>query len=391
MKEENKMQIFFHIGRIKTGTTSIQHFLASNHKNLIKNNIYYGDYAQNWGGVPPAHFNVFYPFLKKLLQQLEFAHIAKEKLPAAQDFFVVMKKMIANAENTQCKKIIISCENFSQICTFIKIYTGLYIDTDKLCDTVKKIFLELENILNVECHFILYLREQCSFLLSDYNQAVKGGNFWGTFDEYVLGKLYTQDMDDVALTKIFTINDRLNVVSFEHTNSELNKNFIKLIDTNIETSDFIDIEKRYNTSLSFDILRFRIFLRDKLPKKTPSGIYYEFIFEKFQEEYSTKYKAKLIPREQTIQAIEHAFQKTNKIIQRKYFSYLNEELYSQYIPAKNTTPPIPIPVIMVDFIEFLLKHNIEMEFTNTQEEFSETFQEEKESESTILEQAETNS
>ena len=350
------MQIFFHIGRIKTGTTSIQNFLASNQESLIKNGIYYGDYAQNWGGVPPAHFNIFYPFLKLLLHRLEFSYIANKKFPAAQDFFFVVDKIITNAKKNKCQRIIISCENFSQICTFIKAYTGTSLSIETVRDAVQQIFSELEERFNVESHFILYLREQCSFLISDYNQAVKGGNFWGTFDDYVLGKLYNQDMDDLALIKIFSSEEeRFRVVSFEQTAYELNKNLLSFINKDINIDYFINIKKKYNTSLSLDILNFRLFLKEKLPKKAPSGIFYEFIFEKFQEVYAEKYKSKLIPRQQTIQAIQNTYKEQNRIIKEKYFSHLEGDLYKQYTIPHNTNKLIPVSEVMADFINFLFK------------------------------------
>lgn len=135
--------IYLHIGRGKTGTTTIQKFLATNHNRLIDSGIHYlhsDDLGQGHG-----HQN----FAKSFID-----HLPDYMVPAV-DPNKVRMQIFEEIRQSQSNSIIISSENFPLA----------------NIEKVRDYFLDLPGSFTIK--IVLFARSQDELAESEYNQFVK--------------------------------------------------------------------------------------------------------------------------------------------------------------------------------------------------------------------------
>lgn len=144
-------KIILHIGRHKSGTSSIQQFLKNNAQLLNDNGYYYLDkFLKGFG-----HHHLAEPYAKSKLRKLSEAEI-QYKIKESR-----VELLSALSDN---KINIISSEAFQNVDPLI----------------VKKIFEPDKFDVKIVCYF----RDQASYLASSYNQRVHATNYSESIDYY---------------------------------------------------------------------------------------------------------------------------------------------------------------------------------------------------------------
>ena len=134
------MEIIIHIGRHKTGTTSIQHFLALNEDLLLSR---YGIYYPDIGRDPLMKYH--HPLFRDWAEN-------KKKL----DFHLI-NKIIETAKRKAASRILLSSEILSR---------------DSITETK---WLQLKEAFNEKILIIVYLRRQDKYLQSMYAEEILHG------------------------------------------------------------------------------------------------------------------------------------------------------------------------------------------------------------------------
>jgi len=219
-----KKNLYIHIGVNKTGTTSIQNFLDSNKEFLEKNDILYPDFAKIWS----AHF------------PLAWGLNAGKSPSNYKNIDRVWEKLKEYLDLRSEKNIIISSENFILLRDIKKI------------EYIKSVFADY----NIKV--IMFVRSQDLWIESLYLQAIKMGVNVPTFEEYIKRPGQLLDFNEIILPweKTFSKNN-ITIVDFDDkkVKSNLIKNFLEIIDSNIDISD-IDLLKNENESLTRELAEF---------------------------------------------------------------------------------------------------------------------------------------
>ena len=134
------MEIIIHIGRHKTGTTSIQHFLALNEDLLLNR---YGIYYPDIGRDPLMKYH--HPL---------FLDLAENKFNLD---LQLINKIIENAKRKSASRILLSSEILSR---------------DSITETN---WLQLKEAFNEEILIIVYFRRQDKYLQSMYAEEILHG------------------------------------------------------------------------------------------------------------------------------------------------------------------------------------------------------------------------
>jgi hypothetical protein len=134
------MEIIIHIGRHKTGTTSIQHFLALNEDLLLNQ---YGIYYPDIGRDPLMKYH--HPLFRDWAEN-------KKKLDLQ-----LINEIIKNAKRKSASRILLSSEILSR---------------DSITETK---WLQLKEAFNEEILIIVYLRRQDKYLQSMYAEEILHG------------------------------------------------------------------------------------------------------------------------------------------------------------------------------------------------------------------------
>jgi hypothetical protein len=137
------MEFILHVGRHKTGTTSIQHFLARNAKDLIVQGFLYPSHYQQ----DAAHHQ-----LTKLLKTNDSGKIANG-----------LSLLIQEAEKASCRKIIISSE------TFQGFHRPQYL---------------LQFFPSDSTHVVAYIRDPVEYFVSTYQQMVQASKLAISLNQY---------------------------------------------------------------------------------------------------------------------------------------------------------------------------------------------------------------
>ena len=151
------MRVILHIGQSKTGTTSLQSFLASNRESLAKSGILYPDVYR--GGMPlnVQNHNSFAEALNGLRRFPGFS--AEEYWSQFQD----------QARKSGCQTILLSGESFWGAPQVWRIPEG----EEVLESHLKKIKKLKEFIGREECHLVLYLRRQDEWIDSNIPHLIR--------------------------------------------------------------------------------------------------------------------------------------------------------------------------------------------------------------------------
>lgn len=143
-------KVILHIGRHKSGTSSLQKFLYTNRLQLEEYGFYYP--LNGLKGI--AHHHISLPLSKSNLKTNNLENILKTKVFL--DFYSEVKTKL-NKFN-----VIVSSEAFQN------------------CDpkSIKYLFKDLD------VKVVVYVREQVSYLISSYSQYIQNNNSNLTIDEY---------------------------------------------------------------------------------------------------------------------------------------------------------------------------------------------------------------
>ncbi len=186
------MEIIIHIGRHKTGTTSIQHFLALNEDLLLNQ---YGIYYPEIGRDPLMKYH--HPLFRDWAEN-------KKKLDLQ-----LINKIIENAKRKSASRILLSSEILSR---------------DSITETK---WLQLKEAFNEEILIIVYLRRQDKYLQSMYAEEILHGliKSKSTIKDTKTNLDYFQFLAPICRT--FTQN-RIIVKSFDRAiKLDLYKDFLK--------------------------------------------------------------------------------------------------------------------------------------------------------------------
>ncbi|WP_417528896.1 hypothetical protein [Marinomonas shanghaiensis] len=134
-------KIIIHIGRHKSGTTSLQTFFSCNKEELISAGIYYPEIGTRDG----AHHLISELILDRTVKGVSISDVLKENL---------MSRFLNEITSVKEEYILISSEGFQNISPSI----------------VRKTFQEFE------VYIVVYFREQLSYLKSSYQQEVHATN-----------------------------------------------------------------------------------------------------------------------------------------------------------------------------------------------------------------------
>ena len=186
------MEIIIHIGRHKTGTTSIQHFLALNEDLLLNQ---YGIYYPEIGRDPLMKYH--HPLFRDWAEN-------KKKLDLQ-----LINKIIENAKRKSASRILLSSEILSR---------------DSITETK---WLQLKEAFNEKITIIVYLRRQDKYLQSMYAEEILHGliKSKSTIKDTKTNLDYFQFLAPICRT--FTQN-RIIVKSFDRAiKLDLYKDFLK--------------------------------------------------------------------------------------------------------------------------------------------------------------------
>lgn len=141
------MDLILHIGRHKTGTSSLQHFLSKNSRVLSDHGIIYPRAMRQ----PVAHHGLAYMCSPK-----RFAGLAQAERKRLENDFRCLWEEIAGAE-----RALVSSEAFQNASA-----------------------ASAAEVLGSSATVIVYIREQLPYLLSAYGQAVKSKKLTMSLEEY---------------------------------------------------------------------------------------------------------------------------------------------------------------------------------------------------------------
>lgn len=226
---------WLHIGAPKTGSTSLQTFLAANAERLARSHYSYPSAARRAGGHHDLAFllNGRYPEWAipqdKALPQLE-AELGKEigHGPAA---------------------TILSSENFYLLC-----------EPAKVLDLMSRLGFPRESIW-----VVVYLRRQDEAVMSWYNQAVKAQGYQGSLDEHMAATRDLWDYSRQLQAWADTFGGNRLVVRRYSPDSDVRRDFIGAL--GLPEGGFDYPAERINTEINPDILEFQRQL-NRLPLTT---------------------------------------------------------------------------------------------------------------------------
>ena len=156
-------RLFLHIGRFKTGTSSIQRTLFKNREQLLASDFYYPEHVNN-------NHVLSFPFL--FIDNPQASPEFKKKLAKykdADELIFEKRNMWMNEFNCcKCSNFIICAENLSMF----------------NINEIKKVRLFLENFFD-EVKIVVYLRHFSTLIPSEIQQAVKNNYFPVDFNSVV--------------------------------------------------------------------------------------------------------------------------------------------------------------------------------------------------------------
>ncbi|MDX2333307.1 hypothetical protein IRA69_06340 [Campylobacter hepaticus] len=152
------MTAYIHIGTPKTGTTTIQHFLANNRNELLKNNLCYLNYKgslDHW--FIPKLLDTLW---KKSNKSLDIFYKNKHIFLDYQEEIQIIKKEVEKLNSKQA--VLLSCEGIYQLCSSFEFLT------------IFKEILHFIGISNIK--IIVYFRRPADYFIAYYTQSIKGAN-----------------------------------------------------------------------------------------------------------------------------------------------------------------------------------------------------------------------
>jgi hypothetical protein len=242
------MKLILHIGTGKTGTTSLQEFLAINSAPLAEYGVHYA--------APPS--------LRMANPIADALHDGNEYL--VRDFF---ETHIDQTYRKNASTMIVSAENFYGMST-LSALRKKHICNDAL-DREHNLIARLRTIVpeNISApQVVCYFRRPDRYAESLYNQHVKGSSlFSGDFDAFLKTIAPTLYYDHyIGLWASIFGKENCVVGSYEVTRGNIIADFMSKIVDARDLSAFSSVKRRSNERLSRDFLEFkRITNRGLLP------------------------------------------------------------------------------------------------------------------------------
>jgi hypothetical protein len=252
------MRVILHIGQSKTGTTSLQSFLASCRESLAKSGILYPDVYR--GGIPLKVQN-HNSFAEALCGFRRFPGFS------AEEYWAQFQEQI---EKTGCHTLLLSGESFLGAPQIWRIPEG----EDVLENHLKKIKKLKEFIGREDCHLVLYLRRQDEWIDSNIPQLIR-------YEGLLKHPVYQDDVqtvdvlapyldyaDMLGLWEQTLDNCKITVIPYErdHLRSgDIVSDFMERIGVTHNTSSFKSQETNEHASLSLEFVLLKKIL-NRLPK-----------------------------------------------------------------------------------------------------------------------------
>lgn len=157
-------KLYLHVGLEKTGTTSIQKSMHKHREELEALGYYYPrEFAVGKNSVLAAMF------LKNPFERENFRHVINKRGGTQEKLFAIAEKAFAaEIENASANNLVLSSEFLGAQSDLIKVKA--------FCDKISE-----------QTEIIVYLREQCSFMLSVISTHLKGGGQY-SFEHESLAK-----------------------------------------------------------------------------------------------------------------------------------------------------------------------------------------------------------
>ncbi len=274
--------VYLHIGRHKTGTTTIQSILSSNYDILLENGVLY-----------PKTGREDY---QKINHHGLFGDTTKIKKKDISIDIEIVRKLRLEILSSNCETVIISSEVFSR--------PLINFDSIRL----------LSEILGFKIKLIVYLRKQSTFLLSSYAERIKQG----------IVQKYEQPLDiNLELDYLEFLNsfeeifgaDNITIFIFEDNNgSQLFKNFISEINIDLYKKCKIDSTK-FNEKLCWSYLYFLGSIKNPYLKRMFSNSYVRTLLNKF---FIVLFKNEAPISKEKMDEIDECYRISNSFLIEKY-------------------------------------------------------------------------
>jgi hypothetical protein len=328
-------QCFLHIGTLKTGTTSIQNFLAINRQRLLSQGILYPSPPQNSEHIALAPYGMEGDKTGDLVKVRRLG--VKEDINNYRANLI--KTLKAELAVSRSSRLLLSDENLS-----LRVTSRTEIGRIKaLCD-------QFSHTTKV----IVYLRNQADFLASSYGTLIKSGSTANLSDHI---KIQLPKMDYFRLIsrwgEIFG-RDNMIVRRFEiedFPNGDLLADFASLIPFDPEGFDRLPPR---NQSLSAQALAFLIEFNRSVPAVSDGKInpLRAGIIRMLQK--TTNGERLTIPPEVAV-AIEKRFEDSNRKVSSEYFSGRYDPLFSQVKRLNEARKDAPLNISTEQAIEIAAK------------------------------------
>lgn len=300
---KKKINLYLHFGAEKTGSTSIQHILNQNRKDLIKAGLLYLGEDLTWNSKPCLNHQNFFRALNLLSHEKQL-ELAKQKIVNWVNF----------AENRKVKNILISWESAKIPSPFL--------------ESLKK-----SPFLNIIP--IIYVRNQTDWLKSGWKQygcKIQGMNNisdWVKFaikDEFWENKInWAKRIDQIA--SLFG-NKNLVVKSYDAEKAALIESFISIF--NITLDKLTNLEKSNdfnNKPLRPDLIELVKHSRSLLSSTYSEELTNMFSYFLEEEAFISSSKEGYFISDEDAALVQNHFSTSNNFVAKTYFSKSAEEIF----------------------------------------------------------------
>ncbi|MDJ0662189.1 MAG: hypothetical protein QNJ42_22285 [Crocosphaera sp.] len=337
------MKAFLHIGTAKTGTTTLQNFLAKNRQNLLSHGYLY---PNSPGKTNHLKLPVFASNSTKFLDIHQFLQLdTPEKVNQFKKKFP--NKLKQEIISSNCQNVVFSSEHCS----------SRLIDEQEI-EQLKKLLADFFDEIEV----IIYLRRQDKFLASSYSTAIRAGNTspFKIPSTAIIKNRYNYYNILHKFAKVFG-NNKITVRIFESSqmvNGDLIQDFMNTI--GLETDKSYQFVNNLNASLDIYSLEYvRILNKNlrKIIKHNPEKHINKII--KRLETYSHQYQNKenLLLSEKMAREFMSMFEESNQQVAKIYLDRQDGKLFNQSFTGlrQQEISPITRTIKLLEITAFLLK------------------------------------
>lgn len=228
------MQAFIHAGMPKTGTSSIQQFLSEHYEQLIEHQVLYPH-----AGRQSEHTSQHHAFFLSFLRGVPTPFV--KPYQARYDPEIYANQIFGEARQFDANKIVLSSEYLSS-----EVYELAFLREIKnslaFCDTI---------------YPVLVLRRPSSFVVSLYNQRIKGFRKATTSASSFLEEMRERNVLDFDqrirnFEEVFG-EENVIVLWYEYINDNIISHFLKIL--GVEMSPILNPSSRVNSSVDWPTLQ----------------------------------------------------------------------------------------------------------------------------------------